>query len=183
MDPLWFIFVCLLYLFVFVCYFQGSRHLRRRGEADRFSSWRGAESRQAHLCQTSEDPVSVRNKAGEEEDWPIWKQDAQILQLKQSSLFYLQHNSYFVYVKLQVQRWGRGCRRWQNHWGEISNRLQKVPVWSLGCLWKALLTHAALFFSCRCNRNGGRWRPTLGWTRSSCCRLSICLEESWWDAK
>lgn len=64
MDPLWFTFVCLLYLFVFVCYFQGSRHLRRRGEADCFSSWRGAESRQAHLRQTPEDPVSVWNKAG-----------------------------------------------------------------------------------------------------------------------
>lgn len=48
----------------FLC-LKGPWYLRRRGETDRVSSRRGAESRQAHLCQTSEDQVSVWNQTDE----------------------------------------------------------------------------------------------------------------------
>lgn len=42
--------------------------------------------------------------------------------------------------------------------------------------------HLMCYFDmCRYNKNDGRWRPTPGSTPYSCCLLSICLEESWWD--
>lgn len=36
-------------------------------------------------------------------------------------------------------------------------------------------------YNFRCSRNDGRWRQTPDWILSSCCLLSTCLEESWWD--
>lgn len=120
---------------LFVFGFKGPRHLRRRGEADCFSSWRSAESRQAHLCQTSKDPVSLQIKSGQEGDW--------------GRFFFCFFLNIYLYLKMQVQRRGRGCCCWQNHWGKISQSLQKVRVWRLGSFRKTLeilcpfsMTHA-----------------------------------------